>query len=395
MGCMYVPHVIAVTTQTPVQVHNSDSATHNSAAITKRNGDWNQTQSVGGAPVEHVFSVPEVAVGLKCNMHPWMKAYVAVFSHPYFQVTGKDGSFSLKNVPPGTYTLTAWQERYGTKEQTVTVAPKSEQTVTFTFKADGVDGDSSDDTKMSPARPTRNVHRFAVFTACCTLFLLVAGALVTSNDAGLSVPDWPLSYGSLTPPMVGGIFYEHGHRVIAACVGMLSIALAIWLWRVESRPWVRWLGVAAVGAVVAQGILGGLTVLFFLPPAISSAHAALAQLFFCTILSIALFTSSWWERSHPVAADFGSPRLHSLAAATAVAVFVQLILGAAFRHKGFGIYPHLAWAAVVTRADLRSGAGASKTVCRCRRPSQRLSRPARADWSAIAAGCGRVVVANL
>ncbi len=136
MGCMYVPHVIAVTTQTPVQVHNSDSATHNSAAITKRNGDWNQTQSVGGAPVEHVFSVPEVAVGLKCNMHPWMKAYVAVFSHPYFQVTGKDGSFSLKNVPPGTYTLTAWQERYGTKEQTVTVAPKSEQTVTFTFKAD-------------------------------------------------------------------------------------------------------------------------------------------------------------------------------------------------------------------------------------------------------------------
>ena len=235
MGCMYVPHVIAVTTQTPVQVHNSDSATHNSAAITKRNGDWNETQSVGGAPVEHVFSVPEVAVALKCNMHPWMKVYVAVFSHPYFQVTGKDGSFSLKNVPPGTYTLTAWQERYGTKEQTVTVAPKSEQTVTFTFKAGGVDGDSSDDTKMSPARPTRNVHRFAVFTACCTLFLLVAGALVTSNDAGLSVPDWPLSYGSLTPPMVGGIFYEHGHRVIAACVGMLSIVLAIWLWRVEPR----------------------------------------------------------------------------------------------------------------------------------------------------------------
>jgi cytochrome c oxidase assembly protein subunit 15 len=180
------------------------------------------------------------------------------------------------------------------------------------------------------------------------LFLLIAGALVTSNDAGLSVPDWPLSYGSLTPPMVGGIFYEHGHRVIAACVGMLSIVLALWLWRVESRPWVRWLGVAAVGAVVAQGILGGLTVLFFLPPAVSSAHAALAQLFFCTILSIALFTSAWWERSHPVTADFAGPAIHSLAAATAAAVFVQLILGAAFRHKGFGIIPHLAWAAVVT-----------------------------------------------
>jgi plastocyanin len=134
-GCMYVPHVVAVRTQTPVQVHNSDSATHNSFALTKRNSDWNETQTVGGAPVEHVFSVPEVAVALKCNIHPWMKVYVAVFSHPYFQVTGKDGSFSLKNVPPGTYRLTAWQEYYGTIEQTVTLGPKGEQTATLTFKA--------------------------------------------------------------------------------------------------------------------------------------------------------------------------------------------------------------------------------------------------------------------
>ncbi len=117
------------------------------------------------------------------------------------------------------------------------------------------------------------------------VFLLIAGALVTSNDAGLSVPDWPLSYGSLLPPMVGGIFYEHGHRMIASFVGLLSIVLAVWLWRVESRRlgerWLRWLGVAALGAVVAQGMLGGITVLFFLPPAVSSAHATLAQLFFC------------------------------------------------------------------------------------------------------------------
>src|ERR1700680_530742 len=97
--------------------------------------------------------------------------------------------------------------------------------------------------------PNRNVHRFALFTACCTFLLLIAGALVTSNDAGLSVPDWPLSYGSLTPPMVGGIFYEHGHRMMAAFVGLLSIALAIWLWRAEprrpfqsqSQSWLRWL----------------------------------------------------------------------------------------------------------------------------------------------------------
>src|SRR5690348_8838576 len=212
---------------------------------------------------------------------------------------------------------------------------------------------------MTTPRPHRNVHRFAVFTAACTFLLLIAGALVTSNDAGLSVPDWPLSYGSLTPPMVGGIFYEHGHRMIASFVGLLSIVLAVWLWRVNSpgpagpgsnkKDWLRWLGVAALGAVVAQGLLGGLTVLFFLPPAVSSAHATLAQIFFATVVSIALFTSAWWEReSAPRLSDFRSPSLHTLALATVAAVFLQLILGAAFRHKAFGIIPHLAGAVVVT-----------------------------------------------
>ena len=201
---------------------------------------------------------------------------------------------------------------------------------------------------MTSPRALRNVHRFAVFTACCTFLLLIAGALVTSNDAGLSVPDWPLSYGSLLPPMVGGIFYEHGHRMIATLVGTLSIILAVWLWRVETRRWVRWLGVVALGAVVAQGILGGLTVLFFLPPPISAAHATLAQLFFCTVLSIALFTSAWWERERPLVADAGRPSVHTLAVPTASAVLCQLILGAAFRHKAFGIIPHLFGAVVVT-----------------------------------------------
>ena len=202
-------------------------------------------------------------------------------------------------------------------------------------------------------RPNQNVHRFAVFTACCTFFLLIAGALVTSNDAGLSVPDWPLSYGSFMPPMIGGIFYEHGHRMIASFVGMLSIVLAVWLWRVYSRRppeerWLRWMGVAALGAVVAQGLLGGLTVLFFLPPAVSSAHATLAQLFFSTVASIALFTSEWWERSSLRVPDLRTPSLHVLSVATASAVLLQLILGAAFRHKAFGIVPHLAGAVVVT-----------------------------------------------
>lgn len=205
-----------------------------------------------------------------------------------------------------------------------------------------------------PNRPTQNVHRFAVFTSACTFLLLIAGALVTSNDAGLSVPDWPLSYGSLTPPMVGGIFYEHGHRMIASFVGLLSIVLAVWLWRVASRGphnerWLRWLGVAALGAIVVQGLLGGLTVLFFLPPAVSSAHATLAQIFFATVASIALLTSAWWECEPALwLSDFRSPSIHTLSIATVCAVFAQLILGAAFRHKAFGIIPHLAGAAVVT-----------------------------------------------
>jgi Carboxypeptidase regulatory-like domain len=136
-GCQYVPHVVALTTHTPLSVFNSDETNHNSAAISKYNGDWNQSQTIGGTPVQHVFSHPEVALSVKCNIHPWMKAYVAVFNHPYFQVTGPDGSFSLKNVPPGTYTLVAWQERYGNTEQQITVAPKSEQTVNLSFKARG------------------------------------------------------------------------------------------------------------------------------------------------------------------------------------------------------------------------------------------------------------------
>jgi cytochrome c oxidase assembly protein subunit 15 len=195
--------------------------------------------------------------------------------------------------------------------------------------------------------PNRGLHRFAVFTACCTFLLLVAGALVTSNDAGLAVPDWPLSYGSLTPPMVGGIFYEHGHRVLATFVGFLTILLAVWLWRREPRPGVKRLGLLALGAVIAQGVLGGLTVRFYLPVAISVAHATLAQIFFGTVSSLALFTSPWWQEDLPCLEDSGTPRIRALALWGVAAIFLQLILGAVFRHRGFGIAPHLVGAAVV------------------------------------------------
>ena len=201
---------------------------------------------------------------------------------------------------------------------------------------------------MKTTTPNLSVHRYAVFTACCTFVLLIAGALVTSNDAGLSIPDWPLAYGSLTPPMVGGIRYEFSHRVIATFVGLLTIGLAAWLWRVEKRGWMRWLGLAALGGVIAQGILGGLTVRMIQPPPVSAAHATLAQLFFSTVVAIAVFTSSWWDGALPELDDSGSPRVRTLAVWTLSAVFLQLVLGAAFRHKAFGIIPHLIGAVIVT-----------------------------------------------
>ena len=194
----------------------------------------------------------------------------------------------------------------------------------------------------------RNLHRFAVFTACCTFLLIIAGALVTSNEAGLAVPDWPLSYGTLFPPMVGGIFYEHGHRMIAGLVGILTIILAIWTQQRESRRWLRNLAWGALGLVVAQAVLGGITVKFLLPPPVSSAHATLAELFFITVFSIAIFTGKWWTGDVPRLRDDESPKLRTLTVWTSLLILIQIVLGAAFRHNAFGIIPHLIGAAVVT-----------------------------------------------
>jgi len=202
-------------------------------------------------------------------------------------------------------------------------------------------------TTNNPRNTPQAVFRFAVFLSCSIVVLLMAGALVTSHDAGLAVPDWPLSYGSLMPPMVGGIFWEHGHRMIATLVGILTIVLAILLARYEPRRWVRNLGWAALGLVIAQGVLGGITVKYLLPPPISTAHATLAQLFFITITSITLFTSRWWQSDLPLLEDTGTPRLRGLAALTTFGIFLQLILGAGFRHGAFGIRPHLVGAGLV------------------------------------------------
>jgi plastocyanin len=132
-GCVFSPHVVALMTGEPLQVTNTDMVTHNVNVMSTHRQGWNQTLEAGAAPIEKTFTREEIPIAVKCNIHAWMKFYIAVLSHPYFQVTGKDGSFALKNVPPGTYTLTAWHEKYGTKEQTVVVKPSSEQNVSITF----------------------------------------------------------------------------------------------------------------------------------------------------------------------------------------------------------------------------------------------------------------------
>lgn len=181
------------------------------------------------------------------------------------------------------------------------------------------------------------LRQYTKLTAGSTLFLIFAGAMVTSTGSGLAVPDWPLSYGQLMPPMVGGIFYEHGHRMIASAVGLLTLIQAFWLQFREPKRFVRTLGWIALAAVVVQGLLGGLTVIYLLPTAISVSHAALAEIFFCLNVSIAFFTSATWHRwsleSQPL-------REYSVATATKVLVglvYVQILIGAVMRHMGAGL----------------------------------------------------------
>jgi cytochrome c oxidase assembly protein subunit 15 len=197
----------------------------------------------------------------------------------------------------------------------------------------------------------RGHHRLALILACWTFLLIIAGALVTSNDAGLSVPDWPTSFGSWykIPQLVGGVRFEHTHRMIAQGAGLLTIVLAVWTWRVEKRRWLRVLGFAALGTVIAQGVLGGLTVLFFLPPPISSAHAALAQTFFCIAVAMALFTGKKWVEEQPrVEFDRRRPSLFTLTLLSIFVLYIQLLLGALFRHHGLSWWPHVVHAVVVS-----------------------------------------------
>jgi len=191
-------------------------------------------------------------------------------------------------------------------------------------------------------RKERIVRLTARSVALAVFLLLIAGALVTSTESGLAVPDWPLSYGRLMPPMVGGILYEHGHRMIAALVSFLvGLQAAVLLWG-ERRPAVRRLGVLAFAAILGQAVLGGLTVLFLLPPAVSSAHAGLAQIVFALTASVAWMTSSRWIAGRDVdgvsASEAGALDVaFRLSVAASLAVYVQILLGAVMRHTGAGL----------------------------------------------------------
>src|SRR5205809_3394376 len=227
----------------------------------------------------------------------------------------------------------------------------------------------------------KGVHRFAVFLACATFFLIIAGANVTSHDAGLATSDWPLSNGQLFPKMVGNLFWEHGHRLVATSVGLLTIVLAILLQRRERRAWIRRLGWIALGGVIAQGLLGGLTVKLNLPLAVSAAHATLAQLFFLTTVSIAVFTSrSWMEPPVEVRTEGTGVSLRTLCVVALVAILIQLVLGATLRHSATWDQPlpaglllsHVAGAIIVT---LVLGATVATVLSRYRADNY-LKRPA-------------------
>jgi len=182
------------------------------------------------------------------------------------------------------------------------------------------------------------LHRFAVVAAAATFVLVFAGGLVTSTGSAMAVPSWPLDAGHLIPQQWGtGVLFEWGHRAIAGTVSILTLTLALWVWMVERRAWVRFTALAAFGLVVVQAVLGGITVLLNLPLAVAVTHAMTGQAFFCLMVAIALFTNPRWEMMTPLARVSARSPLTPLAGATTVIIYVQIIVGALMRHMHAGL----------------------------------------------------------
>jgi cytochrome c oxidase assembly protein subunit 15 len=194
-------------------------------------------------------------------------------------------------------------------------------------------------------------HRVAMLTAVVTFPLLFIGGLVTSKGAGLAVPDWPTTFGYnmfLYPwsKMVGGIFYEHSHRLVGSLVGACTIFLALALWLKESRRWLRWLGLAALAMVIGQGVLGGMRVVL-LEDTLAIVHAALAQAFFAFVAAIAVFTSPQWRDTTLERRIEDGGKLLRLSAITTAMIYLQVVFGAVLRHTGERLDLHLVFAGLV------------------------------------------------
>lgn len=180
---------------------------------------------------------------------------------------------------------------------------------------------------------------FAWLCVAATLALIFLGGMVTSKQAGLAVPDWPLSYGSINPPgwwHIENVRLEHGHRLIGAAIGLLTIALAVWTWRAESRPWLRWLSVAALGGVCVQGLMGGLRVTER-STALAVVHGCIAQAFLAILVVIAVATAPRWRAAVSAVTPAALASIRNAASLLCGVVYSQLILGAIMRHYRAGL----------------------------------------------------------
>ncbi|MDB5102441.1 MAG: cytochrome c oxidase assembly protein subunit 15 [Fibrobacteres bacterium] len=196
-------------------------------------------------------------------------------------------------------------------------------------------------TPQSPVRYRAAFHYYGIALSICTFLLLFAGGMVTSTNSGLSVPDWPTTFGKnmfLFPPsmMKGGIFYEHGHRLFASLVGLLTVGNCLAVWFLDARKWLRWTGALALFLVIVQGVLGGMTVRYKLPMPVSAAHACTAELFFGLTVFMAFATSRSWLRAAPGRLRLSLPE-QALSLAFCMAVFLQILVGAVMRHSYAGL----------------------------------------------------------
>lgn len=194
-------------------------------------------------------------------------------------------------------------------------------------------------------------HRLAVLTVAATLPLLFIGGLVTTKGVGLIVPDWPTTFGENMfffpwSRMIGGVFYEHSHRLVGAAVGFLTVVLALWLWFWERRGWVRGLGFAALFLVIVQGVIGGLRVVL-VENTLAIFHACLAQAFFALMASLTIVTSRVWDKQPLLIQSQGTGKIQRLGVLTSALIYVQIVFGAVLRHTGTQLETHLILAALV------------------------------------------------